>query len=98
MSEEKLPRILQRLVDTLKQELGAEVEVERVNDDGDPDRFRLGVVSQRFASMPDLKRQDLLWGIVDRLMSPRDSMVISIILAFSPEELEPASERKPQRR
>jgi len=91
MNRKTLPASIARVVRALKADLRAKVDVERVEgEDPWPDRFRIAVVSQRFGKMPHLKRQDLLWGIVDRELSREESIAISSILAFSPNELQRA--------
>lgn len=85
-----LPEQISQLVQVLKAELAAEVEVERIeNLDPFPDRFRIAIVAPRFESMGQLDRQDLIWAIVDRVLSRGEVLAISMILAFSPNELEP---------
>jgi len=98
MSESKLPAKLRRLVKAFKLELGAEVEVERVDSpDPWPDRFRfrLAVVSPKFKAMNHLRRQEVVWEIVNRFLGPGEQLsILSIFLAFSPNELEPAGRQK----
>ena len=95
MTQTELPEKITRVVQAIRDELGAEVDVERVqNLDPFPDRFRLAVVSKQFESVPHLERQDRLWEIVDRVLDRGESLAISMILAFSPNELEPAATQK----
>jgi stress-induced morphogen len=98
MTESRLPVKLKQLVKAFKTELGAEVEVERVESpDPWPDRFRfrLAVVSPKFKEMNHLRRQELVWKIVNRILEPGEQLsILSIILAFSPNELEPAGKQK----
>jgi stress-induced morphogen len=96
MIERKLPAPLRRLVKALRTELSAEVEAERIPGSDDlPDRFRLAVVSPKFRTMKHLRRQDVVWKIVDRVLDPDEQLsLISLILAFSPNELESAGNQK----
>ena len=95
MSERRLPSELAKVVKAIKNQLSAEVDVERVPmDDPWPDQFRLAVVSRKFRSLSPFKRQDLVWEIVNRILSPGQALAISVILTFSPAELEPASRSK----
>jgi len=99
MSERALPASVRKLVKAIKAEFAGEVEVERVSTGNSwPDRFRFGVVSPKFKSMRPLQRQDRLWEIVDRVMTAEESFAISVILAFSPSELEPEAKPKRQKK
>jgi len=99
MKQRALPASVRKLTRAIKTEYSGEVEVERVSSaDSWPDRFRFAVVSPKFKSMTPMQRQDKLWDIVDRVMTPEESLAISIILAFSPSELEPPTRSKPQRK
>ena len=74
-------------VDHLKSRLessfSAEVDVESVG----KGRYRLAVVSPRFNRMSHLKRQDVVWKVVDESLNRNAVMGISLILTFSPREL-----------
>lgn len=85
-NENGLPPDLVRLMEAFRGELAAEVEVEPVAGG----RYRLGVVSERFRGMPHLARQDLLWKIVDRTLTREQSLMVSMILAFDPSDLQSA--------
>jgi len=89
MSERRVPPKILKVAKALKTELSAKVEIERLPlDDPWPDQFKIAVVSPRFKSLDYFKRQDLIWPIVNRILSPGEALAISIILAFSPNELE----------
>jgi len=95
VSERRVPPKLLKVVKAIKAELSAEVEIERLPmDDPWPDQFRIAVVSPRFKSLDHFKRQDLIWPIVNRILRPEELLAISAILAFSPNELEPASKTR----
>jgi acid stress-induced BolA-like protein IbaG/YrbA len=49
-------------------------------------RFRVIVVSSKFKKMPQLKRQDRIWTVVNSVLDPEASLRISLILAFAPNE------------
>jgi acid stress-induced BolA-like protein IbaG/YrbA len=95
MSERRVPPKLLKVAKALKTALSAEVEIERLPmDDPWPDQFRIAVVSPRFKSLNHFKRQDLIWPIVNRILGAEELLAISVILAFSPNELEAASKSK----
>jgi stress-induced morphogen len=62
----------------------AKVEAESVNGHG---RYRIAIISRQFERMPQLKRQDALWSIVDKTLPREATLDISLILAFAPKEL-----------
>lgn len=78
------------LVQALKKEFHGQVEAEPINGHG---RYRFAVTSKRFAKMPQLRRQDAVWEIVDRTLPSDAALDISIILAFAPADLVVASEK-----
>jgi hypothetical protein len=99
MRQRSLPASVRKLARAIQAEYPGEVEVERVSSGNSwPDRFRFAVVSPKFKSMRPMQRQDRLWDIVDRVMSRDEAFAISVILAFSPSELEPAPKSKPRRK
>lgn len=72
------------LADALRQQFAADVDVEQVGPNG---RFRFAVTSPQFEELEHLRRQDLIWEVVDRTL-PRDAALdITLILAFAPTEL-----------
>ncbi|HEY4330431.1 MAG TPA: hypothetical protein VGN88_11900 [Phycisphaerae bacterium] len=72
------------LAQALKKAFHGQVEAESINGHG---RYRFTVTSKAFAKMPQLRRQDAIWKIVDQTL-PRDAVLdISIILAFDPADL-----------
>jgi stress-induced morphogen len=77
------------LVRALEEKFGGEGDFELVNKKG---RYRFAIVSKKFEKMSQLKRQDEIWKIVDRVL-PRDAVLdVSIVLAFDPADLVPAGE------
>jgi hypothetical protein len=44
-------------------------------------------VSSQFNNVPDLQRQDRVWEIVDSTIQRGETLDISLILAFTPEEV-----------
>ncbi|MCC6681147.1 MAG: hypothetical protein IT445_09645 [Phycisphaeraceae bacterium] len=77
-----------KLIDALKKTFEASVDAENVGANG---RYRFVVVSPGFKDMPQLDRQDAIWKVVGDVL-PRDVILdISLILAYSPEELEQAA-------
>jgi len=77
---------LQELLDELKRRFHAQVEAEQVS----PGRFRLGVVSPQFAGVPGLRRQDRIWEAIDEMLDREQTLDISLVLAYSPDEIEVA--------
>jgi stress-induced morphogen len=86
MTTESLPDSLKRLTDRFRTEFAAEIDVEFVSD---APRFRIGVTSAQFEGVPHLRRQNLLWKVVDDTCTREDTMMISLILAYAPSELSP---------
>ncbi len=79
----ELPDAIAKVRDAFEHELDAEVSVEQTA----PARFRLDVFSPKFVGVAHLKRQDLLWAIVDRICTREESLLISVIIAFAPGEV-----------
>jgi stress-induced morphogen len=77
---------MQKLLDELKLRFQAHVEAEQVS----PGRFRLGVVSPQFAGVPGLRRQDRIWEAIDEILDREQTLDISLVLAYSPDEVEVA--------
>jgi stress-induced morphogen len=76
-----------KLSRALREEFGGRVEAEPINGRG---RYRVALVSEHFRKMTHVQRQDAIWKVVDEAL-PRDATVdISLILAFTPDELVPA--------
>jgi len=72
------------LVSALKKRFGGKTEFEPVNTKG---RYRFAITSRRFDAMSQLRRQDEVWKVVDRVL-PREAMLdISTILAYAPADL-----------
>ena len=79
------PKERDRMVGALSKKFEAKVGAELV---GRPGRYRFTVVSQKFAKMTQLARQDAIWKIVDETLSREASLDVSLILAYAPEDLE----------
>jgi hypothetical protein len=72
------------IANALRNAFNGDVEVEKVNPAG---RYRFAVVSDRFENVSHLRRQDQIWEVVDQTL-PRDlKLDISLILAFTRNEL-----------
>jgi stress-induced morphogen len=78
------------LVQALKKQFRGHVEAEPINGHG---RYRFAVTSKRFEKMPQLRRQDAIWEIVDQTLPPDAALDISIILAFAPADLAVPAEK-----
>ena len=72
------------LAEGLRRRFGAEVEAEQVA----AGRFRFTVVSPKFVDVPQLRRQDEAWEVVDAAITRELALDISLILTYSPDELE----------
>jgi acid stress-induced BolA-like protein IbaG/YrbA len=95
MTAIRLPKEIKTLVRTLKRELSAEVDVELVpGDDPYPDRYRLAIVSKMFERMTHLKRQDFIWDIINKVLDREHSLAVSMVLAYSPSEMEPLTKKR----
>ena len=77
-------KAVQKLIDQLSRRFQAQVEAEQVS----PGRFRINMVSPQFAGVTPLKRQDKVWDVLDQLLDRESTLDISIVLAFSPDEVE----------
>ena len=91
MTENEIPPDVESLAIALRSELGAEVEVERVQGTA---RYRLAVVSPRFRDMGQMARQDLVWQIADSALDRESALKITLILAFAPEDIETPTDSK----
>jgi stress-induced morphogen len=91
--KENIPPGLSKLRTQFKSKLKAsKVSFERIPG---LKRYRIGIVSPGFKGVSHLKRQDRIWKVVDENLTPAESMRISLILAFAPDELSIA---KPKQR
>lgn len=78
-------RFPDKLKKALKEELpSATVEAEKISG---TDRYAFLVVSEKFRKMSPAKRQNLVWGIVDKSLTADDMLRISTILPLVPDEL-----------
>ena len=50
--------------------------------------YRFGLVSAQFKDVPHLTRQDQIWPIVNSELSREDSLDVTLILAFAPDEID----------
>jgi hypothetical protein len=72
------------LVDRIRDRFAGEVEAEEVA----PGRFRFTVVSSQFVDVSPFRRVDQVWEIVDTTLSREATVDISMILPYSPDELQ----------
>ena len=79
---------LKKLTIALHKKFGAEVRHEKVNGKG---RYRLEVISPKFTRMAQLRRQDAVWAVVDKVLPREATLDISLILTYSPAELAAAN-------
>ena len=68
----------------LEKEFAGRVELEDVGGG----RYRFAIVSERFAAMSQLQRQDIAWSAVDGAISRDKSLDISLIVTLAPDEVE----------
>jgi len=88
----ELPDSMKRLEERLRTDLEAEsVEIDPV--EPSTDRFSVTIISPKFIGMPDLRRQDLAWEIVDKVCSREESMMVTAIWALAPGEITTYLER-----
>jgi stress-induced morphogen len=81
----RIPSFIRKLTSEIRRETGAQkISVEKVPG---LSRYRVAVVSPKFSRKSQLARQDWLWQIVDRSLTPPEQMRLSLILAYSPKEL-----------
>lgn len=74
-----------RLVAAFRDEFGGEVE--SFPEDGAPDRYQFTVSSPKLRSMTTLQRQDLVWEVIDRVLSRDDSLDVVMVWTFAPGEI-----------
>ena len=72
------------LCEALRLKFDGNVERESINGHG---RYRFAIASDRFTGMPQLKRQDEVWQVVDATLPREATLDISLILTFAPSEL-----------
>jgi len=78
---------VRRLKEELEKRLKADVEFEKVA----KGRFRFSVVSPIFKRKTQMARQDRVWEIVDEVLTRDTSLDVSLILTFTPNELQEKS-------
>lgn len=72
------------LVAALKGRFGGEAEAEQVNPNG---RYRFAIVSPQFEAVPHLRRQDEAWKVVDEVLSREETLDVSLVLTYAPDEM-----------
>lgn len=77
----------QELADKISEKFGAQVEIENVA----KGRYRFTVVAQSFKNVTHLSRQDMIWDFVDSVIPRDETLGITLILAFAPDEIEQAA-------
>lgn len=70
------------LSESLERQFGGEVDCDEVGSG----RFRFAIVSPAFSGMPQMKRQDEVWTLVDKLLDREKRLDVSMILVLAPEE------------
>ncbi len=80
-----IPKGFKELRTALKKQLGAS----KVNFEPVPKSklFRVVVVADRFKRVPQLKRLDRIWDVVDNKLQPESKLRISLVFAFTSDEL-----------
>jgi len=81
------PSQVSLLKSALHQAFGGSVDAEKVG----PRRYRFAVVSDKFSRVPQLKRQDQVWEVADRVLPAAATLDISLILVYAPDEIEQAA-------
>jgi acid stress-induced BolA-like protein IbaG/YrbA len=46
------------------------------------------VISEHFESMDDLERQEAVWNLLDKSLSPEERRAVAIVVALTPKERE----------
>ena len=87
----RLPRKRPRakLKSALEQALRQEFPHDTVDvSDGYQDNIHILVVSRRFDKMDEQQKQDLLWGVIDRIdLTEGEKALISLVMPLSPTEI-----------
>ncbi len=87
-SSKSSPAYVRKLTSALKQDLAAggidaTVEVERISGTR---LHRVAVLSRKFKHVRPHERQDIVWRIASRTLTPDEQLRISTILTVTPEE------------
>ena len=77
----------QQLVDAFKQRFGGDVESES-EVVGGIERFSFYLVSPEFKKLSHLKRQDVVWEVIDAVLSREQALQVSAVLPVAPGEIE----------
>jgi hypothetical protein len=81
-----LARLKEALTDTLRANgIAAEVDTEPVPTTR---LYRVAVLAPKFKRLRHSERQDLVWRIAERALSPEEQMRVSMILTMTPDEAE----------
>lgn len=81
------PDDARRLTAALQEKFGGQADAEEVA----PGRFRFAILSALFSGVPHLRRQDEVWEVVDAVLPAELQTDLSLILAYSPDEMELSS-------
>jgi len=74
----------QAVTAALESRFGGQAEAEEIA----PGRFRFTLVSPAFTGVLHLRRQDEVWEAVDAVLPPEQSLDITLILAFAPDDVQ----------
>lgn len=75
----------QRLATAFQDQFGGEVEV--LPEEGSPGRYQFAVQSPKFSELTTLRRQDVVWEVIDRVLSREDTLDVVMVWTFVPGEV-----------
>jgi len=80
-----LPQFVVTLEDALKSKIrNSQVDIEKV---GRTNRYRFVVVSDRFRRMNHPKRQNFVWDIAEKVLTPQEMLRVSMIITLEPNDV-----------
>lgn len=82
-AEGALPAYARKLRDQLLTAFGGTVSVERT---GTGRRCGFTILSEAFSGIDHSERQERIWKVVDETLTKRESLEISVIVAFAPDD------------
>lgn len=85
VTQQRVPAFVARYADALREQLpGADVEAEKITG---TNHYRFLVVSGRFNGRSHRERQQLVWSVADRVLTPDQRLRVTMIITLGPGEL-----------
>jgi len=77
-------KIATKLNYELIRKFGGSAEFEEKN----PGQFRFSLISPQFAGVPHLQRQDQVWEVIEKVLTPDEILDLTLVLTYTPEEIQ----------